>query len=147
MYCSWTARLLFGTTPYMLINLRSLDSAALAFFMVRLCCSLNVRCASIQTLSQDVAGMLNPMIPFLTLNYAVSWGKRFFLRPCLHVNGAASVFAASKCSPPLLAHSMLCAVHLSSIVTTWLTSVPVAIQLEWYNMTALRLLLRTLRPI
>ena len=48
--------------------------------------------------------------------------------PRLRVNGAASVYAVSNCSPCLLAHSMLFPAHLSSIVMTWLTSLPVATQ-------------------
>jgi len=66
-HATWTARTLSGTTPYVLVSDRSLASAALAFFMHRLWCSLNVRCASIQTPSQRVACALNRMDPFPTL--------------------------------------------------------------------------------
>jgi hypothetical protein len=49
-HATWMARTLSGTMPYVLVCHRSLASAALAFLMHRLWCSLNVRCASIQTL-------------------------------------------------------------------------------------------------
>jgi hypothetical protein len=127
-HATWTARTLSVTMPYVLVSDRSLPSAALAFFIHRLCCSLNVRCASIVTPSQHVACVLNRMDPFLTFIFAVSFGRRCFLWPRRCVNSAASVFAVSNCSPRLLAHSMLFAAHLSSIETTWLTSLPVATQ-------------------
>jgi len=121
-----TALTLSGTTPYVLVKVQSLASAALAFFMHPLWSSLNVRCASIQTPSQHVACVLNRMIPLPTLILAVSSSQWCFLWPRLRVNSAASVFAVSHCSPPLFAHSMLFPAHLSSIETTWLTSLPVA---------------------
>jgi len=127
-HATWTALTLSGTMPYVVVRVRSLASAALAFFTHRLCCSLNVRCVSIQTPNQGVACVLNHMTPLPTLIFAVSFGRRCFLWPRLHVNRAASVFAVSNCSPRLLAHSMLCAAHLSSMETTWLTSLPVATQ-------------------
>ena len=130
LHATWTDLTLSGTTPYVLVSVQSLASAALAFFMHRLCCSLNIRCASIQMPSQHVACVLNCMNLFPTLIFAVSFGRRCFLWPRLRVNCAASDFAVSNCSPRLLAHSMLFAAHLSSIVTTWLPSLPVATQLR-----------------
>jgi len=127
-HATWTAITISGTTPYVLVRVRSLASAALAFFMHRLWCSLNVRCASIQTPSQRVACAMKCMDTFPTHIFAVCFGRRCSLWPCLRVNSAASVFAVSNCSPRLLAHSMLFAAHLSSIDTTWLTSLPVPTQ-------------------
>jgi len=72
MHATWTARMLSGATPYVLVSDRSQPSAALAFFMHRLWRSINVRCASIQTPSQRVTCALNHMDPFLTLIFAVS---------------------------------------------------------------------------
>jgi len=123
-----TALTVSGTTPYVLVRVRSLASAALALVMHRLWCSLNVRCASIHTPSQRVACALNHTDSFPTLIFAVCVGRRYFWWPRLRVNSAASVFAVSKCSPRLLAHSMLFSAHLGSIEMTWLTSLPVATQ-------------------
>jgi len=145
-HATWTALKLSGTTPYLFVRVRSLASAALAFFMHRLWCSLSVRCASIQAPSQRVACLLNRMKPSPTLIFAVSVGRRCSLWPCLHVNSAASVFAVSNCSPRLLAHLTLLAAHLSSIVTTWLTSLPLATQPRSSTKTILWLT-HTLRPI
>jgi len=125
-----TASTLSGTTLYVLVSDRSLASAALAFSMPRLRCSLNVKCASIQTPSQHVGCVLNRMDPFPTLIFADSYGRRCFLWPRLRVNSGTSVFAVWNCSPCLLAHSMLFAAHLLSIETTWLTLLPVATQLR-----------------
>jgi hypothetical protein len=130
MHSTSTALTLSGTIPYVVVRVRSLASAALAFFMHWLCCSLNVKCASIEMPSQRVACVLNRMTPLPTLIFAVSFGQRCFLWPRLRVNRAASVFAVSNCSPRLLAHSMLHPAHLLSIETTWLTSRPVATQLR-----------------
>jgi len=127
-YATWTAVTLSGTTPYVLVSVRSLPSAALPFFMHRLWCSLNVRCASLHTPSQRVACALNHTDLFPSLIFAVSFGRRCFWWPRLRVNSAASVFAVSKCSPCLLAHSMLFAAHHSHMETTWLTSLRVATQ-------------------
>jgi len=127
-HATWTALTLSGTTPYVLVRVRSLASVALAFFIHRLWCSLNVRCATIHTPSQRVACTLNRMDSFPTLIFAVSFGRRCFLWPRLRVNSATSIFAVSNYSPRLLAHSMLCTGHLSSIETTWWTSLPVATQ-------------------
>jgi len=127
-HATWTALTLSGTMPYVVVRVRSLASAALAFFKHRLCCSLNVRCASIQTPNQHVAGVLNRMTPLPTHIFAVGFSRRCFLSPRLRLNSAASVCAVSNFSPRLLAHSMLLAAHLSSIETTWLTSLPVATQ-------------------
>jgi len=127
-HATWTAHTHSGTTPYVLIRVRSLASGALALFMHRLWCSLNVRCASIHTPSQRVACALNRTDSFPTHIFAVSFGRRCFWWPRLAGNRAASVFAASSCSPHVLAHSMLFAAHLSSIETTWLTSLLVATQ-------------------
>jgi len=93
----WTVLTLSGTTPYVVVSIRSLASAALAFFMHRLCCSLNGRCASIQTPSQCVTWVLNRMTLLPTLIFAVSFGQRCFLWPRLRVNSAASVFAVLNC--------------------------------------------------
>jgi len=125
-HATWTALTLSGTMPYVVVRVQSLASAALAFFMHLLFCSLNVRCASIQTPSQHVAWVLNRMTPLPTRIFAVSFGRRCLLWPCLCVNCAASIVAVSNCSPRLLAHSIHFAAHLSSIETTWLASLPVA---------------------
>jgi len=127
-HATGTARTISGTTLYVLVSDRSLASAGLAFFMHRLWCSLNVRCAFIQTPSKHVACALNRMDLLPSLIFAVSFGWWCFLWPRVRVNSAASVFAVSNCSPRLLAHSMLFAAHLSSIETTWLTALPVATQ-------------------
>ena len=127
-HATWTALTLSGTMPYVVVRVWSLTSAALAFFMYHLCCSLNVRCATIQTPSQRVTCVSNGMTLLPTLIFAVSFGRKCFLWPRLHVNSAASVLAVSNCSPCLFAHSMLFAAHLSSIETTWLTLLPVATQ-------------------
>ena len=50
-HATWTALALSGTTPSVLVRVRSQASADPAFFMHRMWCSLNMRCASIQTLS------------------------------------------------------------------------------------------------
>jgi len=115
-------------TTYILVGIPSLSSPSLAFLMHRLCCVLNGRCASSGTPSQHVARELNHMILFPMIIVAVSFARWFLLWPCLRVNSAASIFAVTNCSPLLLAHSMLCGTHLSSIVMTWLTSLPVATQ-------------------
>jgi len=127
-HATWTAHTLSGTTLYVLVSDRCLASAALAFFMHRLWCSLNVRCGSIRTPSQRVACALNRMDPVPNLIFAVSCGQRCSLLPRLRVNSADSVFAVSNCSPHLLDHSMFFAAHLSGIEMTWLTSFPVATQ-------------------
>jgi len=114
----WTALMLSGTTPYVFVKVCSLASVALAFLMHRLCCSSNVRCASIQTPSQCVACLLNYMNMFPTFIAAVSFGRRCFWWPHLRVNSAASVCVVSNCSPRLLAHSMLFPAHRSSVLTT-----------------------------
>jgi len=102
-----TALRLSGTTPYVLARVSNLAAAALAFFMHRLRCSLNVRCASIHTPSQCVACALNGMDSFPTLIFALSFGWSCFLWRHLCVNNATCVFAVSNCSPRLLAHSIL----------------------------------------
>jgi len=85
-HATWTALTLSGTTPYVVVRVRSLASAALAFFMHRLWCSLSVRCTSIQTPSQRVACLLNHMNPSPTFIFADSFGRRCFLWPRLRVN-------------------------------------------------------------
>jgi len=117
-HATWTAIALSGTTLYVFVRVQSLASAALAIFMHQLCCSLNVRCASIQTPRQRVTCMLNHTILSTIHIFAVNIGQRCFLWPCLCVNSAGSIFAVFNCSPCLLAHSMLFPAHLSSIVTT-----------------------------
>ena len=124
----WTALTVSGRMPYILVRVRSLASAALAFFMHRLCCSLNVRCASIQIASHHVACVLNRTNPCPTLIVAARFGWRGFLWPRLPVNSAAMVFAVSNCSPHLLPHAILFAAHLARIETTWLTLLPVTTQ-------------------
>ena len=125
-HATWTALTLSGTTQYVLVRVRSLASAALAFIMHRLCHSLNLRWGSIQTPSQCVACALNRMIPFPTRVFAVSFGRRCILFPRLRVNSHASNFAVSNCNQRLLVHLMLWAAHLSSTMTTWLSLPPVA---------------------
>jgi hypothetical protein len=100
-HSTWTALTLSGPTLYVLVMVRSLTSAALAFFMHQLWCSLNC---------------------------AVSFTRRCLLWPRLRVNGAASVIAVSKCSSRLLAHSKLFDAHHTSIEMTWLTSLLIATQ-------------------
>jgi len=121
-HATWMACTLSQKPLYVLVSVRNLASAALASFMHRLWCSLNVRCASIQTPSQRVSSVLNCMAPFRTLVFGISFGLRCLLWPSLHANSAASFFAVSNCSPRLLAHSMLFAAHLSCMETRWLTS-------------------------
>jgi len=94
--------------------------------MQRLCRVLTIKCASIQMPSRCVACVLNRTTPFPTLIFAINFGRRCLLWPRLHMTSAASVFAVSNCSPRLLAHSMFLGTRLSTIVTTWLTSLPVA---------------------
>jgi hypothetical protein len=94
-YATWTAHSLSGTSPYALVCDRSQANAALACFMHRLWCSINVRCAAVQMPSPHVACPLNCMHPFPTLIFAFSLGWRCFLWPCLRVNSAASVCAVS----------------------------------------------------
>jgi len=127
-HATWAALTLSGTTPYILVRVQSLAFAALAFIMHRLCWSINIRCASIQTPSPRVTCVLNHVIPFRTLIFVVSFGRRCFLWPRLRLISAVSVFAVSNCSLRLLAHSMRFPAHLSSIETTWVTSLPVATQ-------------------
>jgi len=122
MQATCMALILSATTPYVLVRIWGIACAALSFFMHPLWCSLNVSCATIQMQSHPVACLLNRTNQCRTFSFAVSFGRRCFLWPRLPANSAASVFAVSNCSPPLLAHSMLFAVHLSSIVTTLLTS-------------------------
>jgi len=125
---TWTAPTLSSTTLYVIVSVRSLANAALAFFIHRVWCSWSVRCSSIQTPSQHVACLLNRMKPSPTLIFAVSFGQMCIVWPRLRVNSAASVLAVSNCSPRLFAHSMICTPHISSSVTTWLTSSPVPTQ-------------------
>jgi hypothetical protein len=102
-HATLTALSLSGTMPYIVVRVQSLASAALAFFIRRLCCTLNVGCASMQTPSQRLACVLNHMTPLPSLIFAVRFGRRCFLWPRRCVNSAASVFAVSNCSPHLLA--------------------------------------------
>jgi hypothetical protein len=115
---TWTAPMLAGTTSYVFVRVQSLTSAAQAIFMHRLWCSLNIRCASIQTPSQRIASLLNNLNPFLTFIFAVSFGQRYVFWPQLHINSATSAFARSNCSPPPLADSILMSAHRSSFMTT-----------------------------
>jgi len=103
----WTALTLFGRTPHAVQRVRSLASAALAFFIHQWWCSLKVRSVSIQMTSQRVDPLLNRIKPSPTLIFAVSFGWRCFLWPRLCVNSAASVLAVSHCSPLRLGHSIL----------------------------------------
>jgi len=127
---TWAALTLSGTTQYVYVRVQSHASAALAFFMHRLWCCLNVRCASIQRPSQRVAWLLNNTNWFPTCIIAVRFGQRCFSRPHVLVNSAASVFAVLNSSPRLLAHSMLFAAHLSSVMTNCLTWLPVTTKLR-----------------
>ena len=129
----WTAERLSGTPSYSMVSVQILASAPLPFYMHRLCCSLNLTCASIQRHGQFVAYLLNRMIPFLTLVFAVRIGQLCFLWPCLVANSAASMLVILNYSPHLVAHSMLSAAHQSNIVRTWLASLPVATQLRLSN--------------
>jgi len=103
MRATWTALTLSGTMRYVLLRVRSSASAALAFFMHRLWCSMNARSASIHTPSQHVACELNRMDLFPTLIIAARFGQRCFLWPRLRMNSATSVLAVSNCRPHLLA--------------------------------------------
>jgi len=120
-HTTWTACMLSGTTPYVFVRVRSLAPAALAFIMHRLCYSSYVTCASIEMLSQHVHCVLNRMILFPTIISAINVVWRCFQLPRQRVNIHASIFPASKGSPHSFAHSMRYAVHLSCIVTMWLT--------------------------
>jgi len=121
MHATWTALARTGTMPYVLVCVRSLASAALAFFMNQLWCTLNIRCGCIQTPSQHVACALYCVDQFVTHIVPLSLGRTCFLWPGQDVNSAASVFAVSNCSPCVLAHSMISAAQLSSIETIWWT--------------------------
>jgi hypothetical protein len=114
--------MLSGTTPCVFVRVRSLASPSQAFFIHRLWCSFSVTCASIHTPSQHVPCCLNPMNLSPTCIVIVSLGQRCCLWPRLRMNSAPCLFAVSNCSPCLLAHSMLLAAHLSSIVMTSLAS-------------------------
>jgi len=81
-----------------------------------------------QSLASKSPCLLNHKNPFLKFIFAVSLAQRSFLWPCLHANRPSSVVAISNCTPTLLAHSMVIPAHLSSMVMTWLTSLPVALQ-------------------
>jgi len=70
---TWMALTLSGTTLYVFVRVQSLASAALIFFIHRLWCSLEVRCASIKTLSQRVACLLNRMNRFSIFILAVGF--------------------------------------------------------------------------
>jgi len=124
-HATWTSHTLSGTTQYVFVRVRSIASAALAFIMHWLWCSLSVRCTSIPMPRQCVACRLYHIKPSPTIIFAVSFGRRCFLWPRWGVNRGASVFAVSDCSPCLLVHSMLLTALLSCIVTTWLTALPV----------------------
>jgi len=104
---TWTALSHSRSMLNVVVRVRSLASAALAFFMHRLCCSLNVRSASIQTPSQHVTCVFNCMNPLPTLIIAVSLGWRCFVWPVQHMKSATSILAVSNRSPRLLAHWML----------------------------------------
>ena len=117
-----------GTTLNGFVMVQGLASAALAFFRHRLWCSLSVSCASIETQRQHVVCPLNHINPSPTFIFAVNFGRRCFLWPHLHVNSATYILAVLNSSRRLLAHSMLVAAHLASIVTTWLTSYPATTQ-------------------
>jgi len=125
-HATWTALMLSRTTLYVLVWVRSLASAALDVFMHRLCSSVNIRCACIQTATQGVAYVFNRINPVPTRILTVSFGRWCFQCPILRVNRAASVVPVSNCSPCQHAHSMLFAVHLTSMMTTRLTLPPLA---------------------
>jgi len=133
MHATWTARTVFGTTPYVVLRVWNRASAALVFFMRQLWCSLGVRAASIETQSHRIACLLNCMNPSPTLIIAVSFGRICLLWPHLPVNSATSHFAVSNCSRRLPAHSKIFATHLSSMMTGWLTLLPVATQPTSYT--------------
>jgi len=118
MQATWTALTLSGTTPYILVRVWSLASAAMDFSMHRLSYTLNIRCASIQTPSQCVACSMNCMNPFQTFIFAVSFGRRCLLWPHLRSHSTVSIFAVLNFRPRLLALLMLFAAHIPSIVTT-----------------------------
>ena len=93
-----------------------------------LCCSLNIRCVSIQTARQSVVCVLICMTPSPTVIFTGTFGRRGALWPRQHVNSPSSVFVMSNCSPCALAHSVLCHLHLPSIVGTWSKLLPVFYQ-------------------
>jgi len=80
-HATWTTLTLSGTTLYFLVSVRSLASAALAFFKHWLWCSFNVRCESIHTPSQRIACALNRTDSYSTLIFAVNVGQRCFRWP------------------------------------------------------------------
>ena len=116
-HATWITLTFSGTMPYLSVRVRSLPSAALACFIPQLCCSLNVKSASIQMPRQRVAWVLNFMTPLPTLLFAVSDARRCFLWPRLRVNRAPYILAVSNCSPRLLPQSMLYTAHFPSIET------------------------------
>jgi hypothetical protein len=101
---TWTALTLCGTNPNVFVRPRSLASAAPAFSMHRLSCSLNVSCASIQMPSRCVGCLLKRVNQYPTCIFIATFGGRCFLWPRLHIHSAASVFAVSNCRPRLFAY-------------------------------------------
>jgi hypothetical protein len=106
-HASWKALMLSGTTAYVLVTVRSLASASLAFFRHWLWCSLNSKCASIQTCSQHVACALNRMDPFPTLIFAIRFGqscscgiicRRIVPPPSLQCRTVALVCLPTRCT-------------------------------------------------
>jgi len=128
MHPTSMALTLSGTTQYVVVRVLSKLSTALAFFRHQLCCSSNIRCSSIQMTSKCGACVSIRMNLFPTIIVVVSFGRMCFPLPCLHVHGVTSIFGVSNCSLNVLAHSMFLAAHLSRLLTTWLTLLPVATQ-------------------
>lgn len=120
--------ILSGTTPYITLRVCSQALAALPIVTHWVGGCVNVRCASVQTLTQLVASMINHMLLTGTHAIAVYFSCWCFLWSDLGVDSAASVCAVSICSPRQLSHSMTDAAYYSSCVTTWLSLLPVATQ-------------------
>jgi len=106
----WMAITHSATIPCILMSTCSWASPALAAYMHRLRCSLNVRWVFIQTPNHLVSSMLNWTKPFPTLISTVSYGWRCFLWPLLLVKSTASNFAVLNWTSHQLAHWMLSAV-------------------------------------
>lgn len=97
------------------------SSAARAFFMQYLGCSLNVRWGSIQTLTHYVASLLNQTKLSSRLIVSHTFGWKSSLWPLLSVRSAGSIFAVSHRRSCMLVHFMLCSVQALRLLTTWFT--------------------------
>jgi hypothetical protein len=86
-YATWPALTMAGTITYIVVSVRTLPSADLAFFIHRLFRSLNVRCASFLIPSKHVTCVLSYTNLLRTVISAVSFGLRCIQGPLLRLNG------------------------------------------------------------